>query len=597
RVDARLHAEIPVTVAVDVLQGVSAGQVAQAVCGARATWDRVLFADRRRLERVSGAVDICYAVVHAPPFCDKRDALTVATFERVPFLAARQRMRNWQQLAAKGCAPALGDYVDPAFTLVEASVPGSQPLATATRALVALYAVRVEPIDAYERVSCARNYAHPACRVTVACCVDLAGNVPLALRRAASARVPELHLAHIAALCRVPADPYVVAPSTYPVLMPSGSRRRECVAGEAAEELVDGLPVCFYRFLDGHVECESGGGGTITATASVTREMLNEARNHCLRKSGPSSEAEDLPPFVPVICDIVVGSQCFAVSVDDEAEIGSPIAGARDVACGVWAGSSLAVYVFALGGGQHLVRTALVGCADEDAACTVAVRPCAEEGITVNGHPMRVHRALSRSLLFVAGERGSVLHTCRECGNVACAADAPPGAVPVAYASDESSEDEGDHPPPPPPLGLGSVLRSSRNSSCNIGHVAPAGSQSPPVQQSALLRQRTLVTQQQQRQRTSMEASEEMEAEDKSGRTSLAARAALALVSLAVFLPVRRLVIADNNSVGRWLEARTNTLPVDRRPKKSVLALLVLALTAMAAWALGVALAGLLLGF
>ncbi|KAJ2823355.1 hypothetical protein FBU31_004308, partial [Coemansia sp. 'formosensis'] len=124
RVDARLHAEIPVTVAVDVLQGVSAGQVAQAVYAGRATWDRVLFADRRRLERVSGAVDICYALVHAPLLCEKRDALTVATFERVPFLAARQRMRNWQQLAAKGCAPALGDYVDPAFTLVEASVPG-----------------------------------------------------------------------------------------------------------------------------------------------------------------------------------------------------------------------------------------------------------------------------------------------------------------------------------------------------------------------------------------------------------------------------------------------------------------------------------------
>ncbi|KAJ2818212.1 hypothetical protein FBU31_005956, partial [Coemansia sp. 'formosensis'] len=359
-------------------------------------------------------------------------------------------------------------------------------------------------------------------------------------------------------------------------------------------ELVDGLPVCFYRFLDGHVECESGGGGMIAATASVTREMLNEARNHCLRKSGPGSESEDLPPFVPVICDIVVESQRFAVSVDDEAEIDSPIAGARDIACGVWAGSRLAVYVFALGGGQHLVRTALVGCADEDVACTVAVRPCAE-GITVNGHPMRVHRALPRSLLFVAGEGGSVLDACRECGNVACAADAPPGALPVAYASDESSEDEGDHPPPPPPpLGLGSVLRSSHNSSCNIGHVAPAGSQSPPVQ--SALRQRTLVTQQQ-RQRTSMEASEEMEVEDKSGRTSLAARAALALVSLAVFLPVRRLVIADDNSVGRWLSARTNALPVDRRPKKSVLALLVLALTAMAAWALGVALAGLLLGF
>ncbi|KAJ2031059.1 hypothetical protein H4S03_006795, partial [Coemansia sp. S3946] len=92
--------------------------------------------------------------------------------------------------------------------------------------------------------------------------------------------------------------------------------------------------------------------------------------------------------------------------------------------------------------------------------------------------------------------------------------------------------------------------------------------------------------------RTSMESSSTLD--DKSGGTSLAARAALALVSLAMFLPVRRLVIGGNTTtVGRWLSARTNTLPpMDYGgPRKSVLALIVLVLTAAVAVALGVALA------
>ncbi|KAJ2041479.1 hypothetical protein H4S03_000319, partial [Coemansia sp. S3946] len=459
RLDSRLHADIPVTVAVDVLQGVSAKHVAQVLYGR--AWDDVLFAERRTLEHVSGAVDICYALVHTPPFCDKRDALTVATFEQVPFLSARQRMRNWQQQPVKGCSAGLGDYADPAFTLVEASVPGSQPLATATRAQVALYAVRVEPIDAYERVSSARNYAHPACRVTVACCVDLAGNVPLALRRAASARVPESHIAQISALCRLPLDPYVVAPSLYPILMPNGNRRRECVAAEATEEMVDGLPVVFYRSMDGRsqVVCESNDGFVTT----VTRATIGKARE-CLRNSGQSSGPEDLPI---VICDIVVDSSlrgCFAVSVDDGSEIESPIIDAHAIPCGVWVGGRLAVYVFTLGS-HYLVRTTLVGDDDDDdVTCTVAIRP-SSDGVTVNGQCMRVHQALppSQSLLFVVGDSGCVLSACRECGNVACAADAPPGSLPpVAYASDESSEDdeEEDHQVG---LGLGPILRSSRN--------------------------------------------------------------------------------------------------------------------------------------
>ncbi|KAJ2730918.1 hypothetical protein IW152_004911 [Coemansia sp. BCRC 34962] len=620
RVDLRLHSDIPVTVAVDVLQGISARCVAQVLYGGRATWDHVLFSGRRTLESVSSAVDICYALVHAPPFCDRRDALTVVAFEQAPFLSARQRLRNWQQQATRGCSAGLGDYADPAFTLVEASVPGSQPLATATRAQVALYAVRVEPIDAYERVSSARNYAYPACRVTVACCVDLAGNVPLALRRATSARVPELHIAQIAAMCRQPMDPYVVAPSPYPSLMPSANRRREYVAAEATEELVDGLPVAFYCVMDGgRAVCESNDG--FVTTVNVTRAAIGKARDahmakwHCLRKSGQSSDPEDLPPaFVVGICDVVVDSSysqgCFAVSVSDdsdEAELDSPTIDAHSIPCGVWTGSRLAVYVFALGS-QYLVRTALVGGVEDiedDVFCIVAIKP-SFGGITVNGQCMRVHQALParQSLLFVVGASGCVLGACRECGNIACAADAPPGAPPpVAYASDESSDDEvaedTGHAGLGLGLGLGPMLRSSRNSSSS-SHAVPARSQSPaltPVAavQSAL-RQRTGAKAINARPRTS--SMESICSDDKSGGTSLAARAALVLVSLAVFLPVRRLVIGRNaGTVGRWLLARTNSVPVDgARPKKSVLALVILAMTAFIAVASGVALAG-LLGF
>ncbi|KAJ2042830.1 hypothetical protein GGH13_009875, partial [Coemansia sp. S155-1] len=283
---------------------------------------------------------------------------------------------------------------------------------------------------------------------------------------------------------------------------------------------------------------------------------------------------------------------CFAVSVDDGSEIESPIIDAHAIPCGVWVGGRLAVYVFTLGS-HYLVRTTLVGDDDDDdVTCTVAIRP-SSDGVTVNGQCMRVHQALppSQSLLFVVGDSGCVLSACRECGNVACAADAPPGSLPpVAYASDESSEDdeEEDHPMG---LGLGPILRSSRNSSCNIdsGHLIPRPQSPPPIAVQSVLRQRSGHVSMQ---RTSMESSSTLD--DKSGGTSLAARAALALVSLAMLLPVRRLVIGGNTTtVGRWLSARTNTLPpMDYGgPRKSVLALIVLVLTAAVAVALGVALA------
>ncbi|KAJ2895571.1 hypothetical protein GGI21_005133, partial [Coemansia aciculifera] len=478
-----------------------------------------------------------------------------------------------------------------------ASVPGSQPLATATRALVALYAVRVEPIDAYERVSEARNYAFPACRVTVACCMDLAGNVPLALRRAASSRVPELYIARIAMACRQPMPPYIAAPSGFPRLMPNADRRREHVQAEAVEEMVDGLPVVFLRTLEGGGGCvvsrESNDQDEYVAVASVTGAVLRQAhvaRQRCLRNGGQSSGPEDLPLVVPVICDIIVDSQaCFAVSIgssdDDETLLTAADSAASSIPCGVWRSGRLAVYVFALAeGSRHLVRTALlanedttaIGWNDADyddndivATCTVSIQSPSADAVTVNGQRMQVHQALPprQSLLFVVGASGCVLDACRECGNIACAADALPGAQPlVAYASDESSDEEEakeDHCTGP------QLLRSSRNSSSNIAALArPAQSppQSPPplppsMPSQSILRQRTglgvVKSEATKKEDKEEEQQQRTTADSTAGRASLAVRAALAVLSLAVFLPVRRMAVGGT-TVEQWLLARTD---------------------------------------
>ncbi|KAJ2433513.1 hypothetical protein GGF42_009378, partial [Coemansia sp. RSA 2424] len=104
-------------------------------------------------------------------------------------------------------------------------------------------------------------------------------------------------------------------------------------------------------------------------------------------------------------------------------------------------------------GNQYLVRTALVANARDDndddddvvvATCAVSIRLSADP-VSVNGQRMRVHQAQPprQSLLFVVGASGRVMDACRECGNIACAADALPGTQPpVAYASDESSDEE-----------------------------------------------------------------------------------------------------------------------------------------------------------
>ncbi|KAJ2640215.1 hypothetical protein GGF44_002598 [Coemansia sp. RSA 1694] len=201
------------------------------------------------------------------------------------------------------------------------------------------------------------------------------------------------------------------------------------------------------------------------------------------------------------------------------------------------------------------------------------------------------------------------MDACRECGNIACAADALPGTQPpVAYASDESSDEEEAEEEEEDPkdddrdgLGLGpAVLRSSRNSSSNIA--TPARPQSPPLPPvQSVLRQRTglgvvgkpsasAVT----KRRTTAEESAIIGRSESD--VSLVACAALAVMSLAVFLPVRRLAVGGT-TVERWLRARTaDAWAVDgNAPNKSVLALLALLVAAALCVAAGVALAGLLI--
>ncbi|KAJ2393369.1 hypothetical protein GGI23_005047 [Coemansia sp. RSA 2559] len=361
-----LHSEIPVTVAVDVLQGVSAADAARLLeqPWERAEWDTSLFdgRTRRELEYVpgvagSGGVGVCHSRMHVPLLCDRRDALTVHVTERAAFLPTRRRVRNWEEAhsarspiaprSQAGCgnsAATLGDYHDATFTLVEASVPGSQPLSTTVRATVALYAVRVDPIDAFERVVGGRPLALQACRITVACCVDLAGAMPLPLRRAASARVPGQHISQIRArlLQRLSLWPLLAAPSRSRHVAPrlAGSASEGAVAAQVSEQVVDGQRMAFHAALDGsrvvHEAVVSKGSKRAAsyvavvalpqASAAAKARADAHGRPLCsLRKDGDSSDSDancnDESPLrlFPVVSDVVIGSaatSCFAHGFD-----------------------------------------------------------------------------------------------------------------------------------------------------------------------------------------------------------------------------------------------------------------------------------------
>ncbi|KAJ2317626.1 hypothetical protein IWW52_003024, partial [Coemansia sp. RSA 2704] len=243
-----LSAEVPVTVAQSVLQGASVQQVSQLLTQhwERQRWDRVLFGERRVLEYVpdaphaAGGVSVEHSAVHVPLLFDRRDALTVAAVEQAAYLPVRQQLRNARGPPACGTSSTLGDYFEPTVTLVEASVPGSQPLSSVVRAQVPLYAVRVDPIDGFERAR-GRAYAYPSCRVTIASSVDLLGTVPLALRRALAARIPESHLEQLRQRLQEPLWPRLEAPAAHRRLVPDGGGGSAgWAAGEASEEDIDG---------------------------------------------------------------------------------------------------------------------------------------------------------------------------------------------------------------------------------------------------------------------------------------------------------------------------------------------------------------------
>ncbi|KAJ2313124.1 hypothetical protein IWW51_006157, partial [Coemansia sp. RSA 2702] len=243
-----LSAEVPVTVAQSVLQGASVQQVSQLLTQhwERQRWDRVLFGERRVLEYVpdaphaAGGVSVEHSAVHVPLLFDRRDALTVAAVEQAAYLPVRQQLRNARGPPACGTSSTLGDYFEPTVTLVEASVPGSQPLSSVVRAQVPLYAVRVDPIDGFERAR-GRAYAYPSCRVTIASSVDLLGTVPLALRRALAARIPESHLEQLRQRLQEPLWPRLEAPAAHRRPVPDGGGGSAgWAAGEASEEDIDG---------------------------------------------------------------------------------------------------------------------------------------------------------------------------------------------------------------------------------------------------------------------------------------------------------------------------------------------------------------------
>ncbi|KAJ2354536.1 hypothetical protein GGF43_003205, partial [Coemansia sp. RSA 2618] len=613
RLHAELSAEIPVTVASSVLQGVSVQQAAQALTQRweRQRWDRVLFGERRELEHVGDGVHVEHAAVQVPLLFDRRDALTVTAVEQAPYLPTRQRLRNWQQRGdrdVQGCRAGLqGDYFEPTVTLVEASVPGSQPLSSAVRAHVALYGVRIDPIDGFERAR-GHAYAYPSCRVTVACCADLAGAVPLALRRSLSARVPEQHAEQLRRRVQQPLWPRLESPSRVRRTAP---RRRGRVVGEVLEEDVDGQRMCFYRRFDGAlVEHEAVQGGEFVAKVRVPGGIASDvtARVLRLRKDRGASSA-----LAPVVSDVVVDARMFPRGVDVRVQVGSahsrPIAERCDldaIPSGAWSVRGLAVFVFALGAAHTaplapgtgrapgaspwlLVRTVLQpgdapGPDDalEGQVCTVSVQAAKVAGddrtdaavVFCNGQRLRVHQArpARQSLLLVHASEG-MLAACGECGALGCVddgaarcADGPALAcADDTYASDDD-DDQGEGP--------SAVQRAASvlsNQPLRTLRTLSAGSVQLCAGGQPAIRQRRLAAKSEQPPIAPARA-------DPADLDCLWTR----IFALAVFMPVRRLVI------GRWALQRRGT------PVRSSLALVLVLAVAVACVRLGTAAARLL---
>ncbi|KAJ2807835.1 hypothetical protein H4R20_001111 [Coemansia guatemalensis] len=430
-----LHTEIPTTVASALFPGVAVTRLAALLThpAERRRWDHVLFGRRRELEHMaSGAqhATVVHAAVRVPPLCARRDTLTVCTAELAP----------------------TPDCQEPTLTLVEASVPGAQPRESVTRAHIALYGVYVEPVE-----------PSPSSRVTVVCCLDLAGAVPLPLRRALSARVPEDHLAQLRLHTALPpVAPWLEAPTRLRRRLRPHGEGGAAVTAEAHLALVDARPIVFYCDLDAarivREEFRRDGAFAVTVhappvppeavAANVTGQLAR------LRKSGAASAY-----VLPVVSDVVIDVRGFPCGVDvlvhaDGSSLSEHVAGVTaDSLRSAWvapAGDAprLAVYAFARpadhGGPQTTVETYLIRVVrlpadseslddEEDADLNVVVKVRAAEAadnvaapvlppVLCNGQRLRVHstQPAHQSLLFVDTTDGECLAACPCCGCLAC---------------------------------------------------------------------------------------------------------------------------------------------------------------------------------
>ncbi|KAJ2158368.1 hypothetical protein GGF46_003816 [Coemansia sp. RSA 552] len=621
RICPELHPEIPVTVAVATLRNASVAQVSQLLMQPWETagWDRVLVAGQRReVEYAQGGTSINYALLQTPLFCDNRDALTVRAARQAAFLPTRQRLRNWQSGGlGDGCGGGLGDYFDPTVTLVEASIPGSQPLSSITRANLPLYAVRVDPIDGFERVRRGDPpLPGPSCRVTVATVLDLGGAIPLALRRTLSARIPQDHIEQLGARLERPLWPRLDVPSRTGRQFNGGAT----VLGEVLEEDVDGQSVAFYReFEGGRVLHEAVSGGQYTVTMHVS------VGGH---KGLLKDEVDVTSAPVPVVSEITVDAHCFprAGGFDislrtDQAELAPagnslPMAaddGAAGIPSGAWiaADGGLAVYVFVLADQAgvragddpryFLVRVVRLTEEAADFDCTVTIQPRQQSKpqsqgstwvldgsspqihIACNGQRLRVHRArpLRQALLRVCTSSG-VLCVCTECGRVGCQRTLSEDDVPVDYASDAAGA------PPSTvrrPSGLESVrgAGSERVVSCSTAPSSLRRRITAPAR--PVLR----------REASGALALAPLSATADGNYPASALRdagfAGRGHLALAVFLPVRRLVIGGS-TVGDWLF----TGGPRRRAEASTVALLLVLAVGVACACLGAGLGNFIFG-
>ncbi|KAJ1871254.1 hypothetical protein LPJ55_004041 [Coemansia sp. RSA 990] len=512
RLVTNISDQIPVTVAESVIQGASVMQVAQVLTQRweRQHWDRVLFGERRELEFIAdqphtaGGVSVEHSAIHVPLLFDRRDALVVAAVEQAAYLPARQRLRNWERRQEHDgsirCDSTLGDYFEPTVTLVEASVPGSQPLSSVLRVQVPLYAVRIDPIDGFERAR-GRSYAYPSCRITIACCMDMLGTVPLPLRRSLSARVPEQHIAQLRQrLSQRPLEPWLEAPSR--IRRPAPHTCAECwVTGEVSEEDIDGQLTHFYRTFDSARVASECHDAVYMATVRLPSSSIpsDVTEGICsLRKArGDTSAAEAYAQIVPVVSDVIVDARRFPHGIDVRACMGSehsaPMAAEHcdldAIASGAWtmstpteSGVRLAVYIFALDAdhtaplgpnkqqqlavssscSQYLVRTVLLPPEDaqppmEQQLCTVSIRSArythesaaaklladaaVQPPVFCNGQRLRVHRGrpARQALLLVLTSQNGLVAVCHECGMLGCRRVTDSRLD--AYASDDAGSD------------------------------------------------------------------------------------------------------------------------------------------------------------